>query len=89
MNSFAASAHGRRICLLEFSIILKLKNNTKKYQRGNATTAIHPENVGLISLNNSYLVFSFFIFLTEDNVIAIRCNCIESLERDISLNETL
>ena len=29
MNSFAASAHGRRICLLEFAIFFKLKNNTK------------------------------------------------------------
>ena len=27
MNSFAASAHGRRICLLEFAIVLKLKEN--------------------------------------------------------------
>ena len=27
MNSFAASAHGCRICLLEFAIVLKLKDN--------------------------------------------------------------
>ena len=27
MNSFAVSAHGRRICLLEFAIVLKLKEN--------------------------------------------------------------
>ena len=26
MNSFAASAHARHICLLEFAIVLKLKN---------------------------------------------------------------
>ena len=38
MNSFAASAHGRRICLLEFSRVLKLKNN-KKIQQGNVTAA--------------------------------------------------
>ena len=30
MNSFAALAHGRHICLLEFAIVLKLKNS-KKY----------------------------------------------------------
>ena len=29
MNSFAASAYGRRTCLLEFAIVLKLKNNNK------------------------------------------------------------
>ena len=39
MNSFSASAHGRRICLLEFAIVLKLKNNKKKFYRGNATAA--------------------------------------------------
>ena len=27
MNSFAASAHGRHIRLLEFAIVLKLKNS--------------------------------------------------------------
>jgi len=26
MNSFAAYAHGRRICLLEFAIVLKVKD---------------------------------------------------------------
>ena len=30
MNSFAASAHGRRLCLLEFATFLKLKNSNKK-----------------------------------------------------------
>ena len=42
MNSFAASAHRRRICLLEFAIVLKLKNSLKKkktFQRGSATAA--------------------------------------------------
>ena len=29
MNLFAASAHGHHICLLEFAIVLKLKNNKK------------------------------------------------------------
>ena len=29
MNSFAASAHGRHICLLEFAIVLKLKTVKK------------------------------------------------------------
>ena len=27
MNLFAAFAHGHRICLLEFAIVLKLKDN--------------------------------------------------------------
>ena len=31
MNSFAASAYGRRTCLLEFVIVLKLKNNNKNF----------------------------------------------------------
>ena len=32
MNSFAASANRRRICLLEFAIVLKLKDNkTENY----------------------------------------------------------
>ena len=39
MNSFAASARGRRICLLEFAIVLKLKIK-KKFQWGNAAAAI-------------------------------------------------
>ena len=30
MNSFAVSAHGSSICLLEFAIVLKLKNNKKR-----------------------------------------------------------
>ena len=34
MNSFAASAHRRRICLLEFAIVLKLKfNKTDNYSK--------------------------------------------------------
>ena len=42
MNSFAASAHRRHISLLEFAIVLKLKNNNNKkktFQRGNTTAA--------------------------------------------------
>ena len=39
MNSFAVSAHGRRICLLEFAIVLKLKIK-KKFQWRNAAAAI-------------------------------------------------
>ena len=34
MNSFAASAHGRRLCLLEFATFLKLKNSNKKNSSG-------------------------------------------------------
>ena len=34
MNSFAASVHGRRICLLEFAIVLKLKENKTENSSG-------------------------------------------------------
>ena len=34
MNTFAASAHGRRICRLEFAIVLKLKDNKTENSRG-------------------------------------------------------
>ena len=38
MNSFAASAHGRRLCLLEFATFFKAeKQQQKKFQRGSAT----------------------------------------------------
>ena len=33
MNSFAASAYGRRICLLEFDIVLNLKDSFHKSYR--------------------------------------------------------
>ena len=39
MNSFATSAHGRRICLLEFATVLKLKNKLKTFLQGNAMAA--------------------------------------------------
>ena len=34
MNSFAAVAHGRRICLLEFAIVLKMKDNKSENSSG-------------------------------------------------------
>ena len=34
MNSFAASAHGRRICSLEFAIVLNLKDNKTENSSG-------------------------------------------------------
>ena len=34
MNSFAASAPGRRICRLEFAIVLKLKDNKAENSSG-------------------------------------------------------
>ena len=34
MNSFAASAPVRRICLLEFAIVLKLKDNKTENSSG-------------------------------------------------------
>ena len=37
-GSFAACAHGRRICLLQFAIVLKLKNS-KGFQRRSATAS--------------------------------------------------
>ena len=35
MTSFAASAHRHRICLLEFSIVLKLKDNKTEIRHEN------------------------------------------------------
>jgi len=60
-----ASSHGRRINLLEFAVVLKLKNNRKKFQQGNAMAA--NESTLRMWLNepiviNSYLAFSFFHF---------------------------
>ena len=45
VNSFAASAHWRRIYLLEFTIVLKLKND-KKIPAGNSNGCkwLHAEN---------------------------------------------
>ena len=34
MNLFAASAHGRHICLLEYAIVLKLKDNKTENSSG-------------------------------------------------------
>ena len=34
MNLFAVSAHERRICLLEFAIVLKLKDNKTENSSG-------------------------------------------------------
>ena len=67
MNSFAASTHQRRICLLEFSIVLKRKNSKKKtFQRGNATAANESTlRMWLDSLINSYLAFPYFQFLGQ------------------------
>ena len=39
MNLFAASPHGRRICLLKFATVLKLKNKLKTFLQGNAMAA--------------------------------------------------
>ena len=64
MNSFAASPHRRRICLLEFAIVLP-SGEMQRLQMNS------PRECGLISLINSYLVFPFLIFY--DNVTAIRC----------------
>ena len=64
MNLFAASAHGHRICLLEFAIVLKLKDN----KTDNSSVEMQrlqmnlPWECGLISLFNSYLAFSFHHF---------------------------
>ena len=65
VNSFAASEHGRRICLLEFVIVLKLKNNKKNSSREMQQLQINPPlECGFITLINSYLAFSFFHFFT-------------------------
>ena len=71
MNSFIASAHGHRIGLWEFAIVLKLKNK-KKIPAGKCNgckwECENPENVPLLFLFGFFL-FSFFY----DSVIAIRC----------------
>ena len=74
MNSFAASAHRRRICLLEFAIVLQLKNNKRTtFQRGNATAA--NESTLRMWLDYPHLfLFGFFPFLIfQNNVTSIRC----------------
>ena len=72
MNSFAASAHGRRICSLEFAIVLNLKDNKTENSSGERQRLQMnpPWECGLISRINSYLAFSFFSFF-YDNVFAI------------------
>ena len=50
MNSFAASAHERHIGLLEFAIVLKLKNNLKiPAGKCNGSKWIHPKNMALLA----------------------------------------
>ena len=68
MNSFAASGYGLRICLLEFAIVLKLKNNNKNFNEEMLRLQMNqPWECGLI--NPNLFLFDFF----QDNVIAIRC----------------
>ena len=64
MNSLAASAQGRRICLLELPIVLKLKDNKTENSSGEMQRLRMnlPWECGLISLFNSYLAFSFCHF---------------------------
>ena len=65
MNSLAASAQGRRICLLELPIVLKLKDNKTENSSGEMQRLQMnpPWECGLIiSLFNSYLAFSFCHF---------------------------
>ena len=61
MNSLPASKQGRRICLLEFAFVLKLKGNkTENSSRKMQPVQMNPPwECGLISLFNSYLAFSF------------------------------
>ena len=64
MDLFTESAHGRRICLLEFAIVLKLKDNKTENSSGEMQRLQMnlPRECGLISLLNSYLAFSFCHF---------------------------
>ena len=65
INSFASYAHGRRICLLETVIFLKLRNNNNnnKFLRGNETAANEPTlKMWLI---NSYLAFIFVFHFSK------------------------
>ena len=55
----------RHICLLEFAIMLKLKNDKKKSRGEMQQLQMNPPwECGLINLINSYLAFSFFHFST-------------------------
>ena len=65
INSFASYAHGRRICLLETVIFLKLRknNNNNKFLSGNETAANEPTlKMWLI---NSYLGFIFVFHFSK------------------------
>ena len=64
MNLLEASAHGHRISLLEFAIVLKLKDNKTENSSGEMQRLQMnlPCECGLISLFNSYLAFSFCHF---------------------------
>ena len=64
MNSFVASTHGRRICLLEFAIVLKMKDNKTENSSGEMQRLQMnpPGECGQVSRINSYLAFSFFHF---------------------------
>ena len=61
-NSYGASTHGRRICLLEFCIVLKLKNNLTNPSGG--MQQLQMISTLRISLTNSYFAFSFCHFST-------------------------
>ena len=68
MNSFAASGCGLRICLLEFAIVLKLKNNNKNFNEEMLRLQMNqPWECGLINPKNySYLTFSKTTLLQLD-----------------------
>ena len=53
------------MCLLEFAIVLKLKNNKKNFRGKMHWLQMNPpRECGLINLINSHLAFSFFHFST-------------------------
>ena len=67
MNLFTASAHGRHICLLEFAIVLKLKDNKTENSSGEMQRLQMnlPRECGLISLLIPIWLFPFVIFLRQ------------------------
>ena len=81
MNSLAAAAHGRRICLLELPIVLKLKDNKTENSSGEMQRLQMnlPWECGLISLFNSYLAFSFCHFSVTTLLQLVVSTCVLSI----------
>ena len=80
------------ICLLEFAIVLKLKNNKKNFRGKMHWLQMNPpRECGLINLINSHLAFSFFHFSTTTLLqLGVSSRCLSPFHADecvFSLNE--